>query len=123
MSEQISSGFLIKQRAFLKLYLITLIENKYLYGLKLRDLLKDEFKELGFQPKHPEIYKALHDLMEQGIIYQRKEKKQGTVYQEVVYYHFTDEGREKASAYKKLLKHELDRCIHLLQKAVKDNFY
>ncbi|QTM99569.1 Replication termination protein [Sediminibacillus dalangtanensis] len=120
--ERQPSGFLVKQRAFLKLYLITLIENKHLYGLKLRDLLKEEFRELGYRPNHPEIYKALHDLIEQGILFQQKEKKQGTVYQEVVYYQFTEEGKEKAEAYKKQLKIELERCLQLLEKAIKDNF-
>ena len=122
MSERNPSGFLLKQRAFLKLYLITLIEQKHLYGLKLRDLLKEEFKQFGYEPHHPEIYKSLHDLIEQGIIYQVKEKKEGKKYQEVVYYRFTKEGPELAKSYKKLLKAELDRCIGLLEKAVRDNY-
>ncbi|WP_077621817.1 helix-turn-helix transcriptional regulator [Sediminibacillus massiliensis] len=117
-----SSGFLVKQRAFLKLYLITLIENKHLYGLKLRDLLKQEFSDLGYQPHHPEIYKSLHELIEQGIIYQIKEKREGNKYQEVVYYNFTEDGKEKANAYKKLMKVELDRCKALLDKAIRDNY-
>ncbi|WP_153462665.1 MULTISPECIES: helix-turn-helix transcriptional regulator [Sediminibacillus] len=120
--ERQPSGFLVKQRAFLKLYLITLIENNHLYGLKLRDLLKEEFRDLGYRPNHPEIYKALHDLIEKGILFQQKEKKEGAVYQEVVYYQFTEEGKEKAKAYKKQLKIELERCLQLLEKALKDNF-
>ncbi|WP_053219497.1 helix-turn-helix transcriptional regulator [Virgibacillus senegalensis] len=121
--ERQSSGFLVKQRAFLKLYLITLIENKHLYGLKLRDLLKEEFRDLGYKPNHPEIYKALHDLIEQGIIYQQKEIKQGASYQEVVYYQFTAEGKEMAQAYKHQLRVELERCLKLLEKALRDNFH
>lgn len=123
MGERTNSGFLLKQRAFLKLYLITLIEQKHLYGLRLLDLLKSEFKDFGYRPNHPEIYKSLHDLIEDGIIYQIKEKKEGTKYQEVVYYQFTKDGREKAKAYKSLLHKEIDRCINLLKKAEKDNFY
>ncbi|MBR2517348.1 MAG: Replication termination protein, partial [Geobacillus sp.] len=57
------SGFLLKQRAFLKLYLITLTEQERLYGLKLLDVLRQEFKPFGYQPNHSEVYKALHDLI------------------------------------------------------------
>lgn len=122
MSNKNQSNFLVKQRAFLKLYLITLIEERHLYGLKLRDFLKDQFKQFGYRPNHPEIYKSLHDLIEEGIIYQVKEKKQGMQYQDVVYYRFTEEGYDKARLYKKQLKEELDRCIGLLDQAVKDNY-
>ena len=116
------SGFLLKQRAFLKLYLITLTEQERLYGLKLLDFLRQEFRPFGYKPNHSEIYKALHDLIEDGILKQVKMKKEGMKYQEVVYYRFADGGYEKAKLYKKQLKAELDRCEALLRKAIKDNF-
>jgi DNA-binding PadR family transcriptional regulator len=116
------SGFLLKQRAFLKLYLITLTEQERLYGLKILDLLRQEFKPFGYRPNHSEVYKALHDLIEDGILKQVKTKKEGMKYQEVVYYRFTEEGYKKAQLYKKQLKAELDRCEALIRKAIKDNF-
>ncbi|MBD4896088.1 replication termination protein, partial [Xanthomonas citri pv. citri] len=33
-----STGFLVKQRAFLKLYMITMTEQERLYGLKLLEV-------------------------------------------------------------------------------------
>lgn len=116
------SGFLLKQRAFLKLYLITLTEQERLYGLKLLDVLREEFQPFGYRPNHSEVYKALHDLIEDGILEQVKKKKEGMKYQEVVYYRFTEEGYKKAQLYKRQLKTELDRCEALIRKAIKDNF-
>jgi DNA-binding PadR family transcriptional regulator len=116
------SGFLLKQRAFLKLYLITLTEQERLYGLKILDVLRQEFKPYGYKPNHSEVYKALHDLIEDGILKQVKQKKEGMKYQEVVYYRFADGGYEKAKLYKKQLKTELDRCEALIRKAIQDNF-
>lgn len=114
------SGFLIKQRAFLKLYMITYTEQNKLYGLKILDTLTNEFKEFGYKPNHSEIYKALHDLIDDGILKQVKKKKEGMKHQEVVYYQFTD--IEKARLYKKQLKVELERCVRLLQKTLADNY-
>ena len=99
-----SSGFLLKQRAFLKLYMITMTEQERLYGLRLLDVLRDEFRPFGFKPNHSEVYKALHDLIEDGVLKQVKRKKEGMKLQEVVYYTFTNEGEEKAKLYKKQLK-------------------
>lgn len=120
--ERSPSGFLLKQRAFLKLYMITLTEQKRLYGLNLVNLLRDEFKTLGYKPNHPEVYKALHDLIDDGILEQVKRKKEGMKHQEVVYYTFTLNGKKKADLYKKQLKAELDRCSQLLQKSLRDNY-
>lgn len=115
-----SSGFLLKQRAFLKLYLITMTEKERLYGLKILDVLRSEFKPYGYKPNHSELYKALHDLIHDGILKQVKRKKDGTEFQEVVFYEFV--GYEKAKKYKRQLKVELDRCKALIEKAIRDNF-
>ncbi|MCD7033543.1 helix-turn-helix transcriptional regulator [Metabacillus sp. GX 13764] len=115
-----ASGFLLKQRAFLKLYMITMTENERLYGLRLLDTLRDEFAHIGFKPNHSEVYKALHDLIDDGILKQVKQKKEGMKLQEVVFYRFAD--YEAAKLYKKQLKLELDRCLALIQKALKDNY-
>lgn len=117
-----SSGFLLKQRAFLKLYMITMTEQERLYGLRLLDVLRDEFRPFGFKPNHSEVYKALHDLIEDDVLKQVKRKKEGMKLQEVVYYTFTNEGEEKAKLYKKQLKVELERCEAMIQKAIRDNF-
>ncbi|MFY4776916.1 Replication termination protein [Metabacillus sp. RGM 3146] len=115
-----ASGFLLKQRAFLKLYMITMTENERLYGLKLLDTLREEFAPIGFKPNHSEVYKALHDLIDDGILKQIRQKKEGMKLQEVVFYRFED--YEAAKRYKKQLKQELDRCQALIQKAIKDNY-
>lgn len=115
-----ASGFLLKQRAFLKLYMIRMTEQDKLYGLKLLDVLRDEFRRFGYRPNHSEVYKSLHELIEDGVLKQVKRKKEGMKLQEVVYYKFED--YEKAKLYKKQLKAELDRCQKLLDKALQDNY-
>lgn len=115
-----STGFLLKQRAFLKLYLITNIENGKWYGLQLLDEIKKEFQPLGFEPQHSEIYRALHDLMEDGVLTRGKIKKDGSKYQEVAIYSICD--KEKAKTYKKMVKADLDRSSQLLRKALEDNY-
>jgi DNA-binding PadR family transcriptional regulator len=114
------SGFLLKQRAFLKLYLITMTEKKRLYGFKILDELREEFRPYGYRPNHSELYKALHDLIKDGILKQIKQKKEGAEFQEVVYYQFVD--YEKAKQYKRQLKAELDRSKAIIEKAIRDNF-
>ncbi|MCY7865925.1 helix-turn-helix transcriptional regulator [Bacillus spizizenii] len=114
------STFMLRQRAFLKLYLIKLVEEERLYGLEILETLKGEFKAYGYKPTHSEIYKSLHELMADGILDRYRRPKEGTKLQEVVYYRFND--LEEAKRYKKLLKVELDRCVGLLQKALKDNY-
>jgi DNA-binding PadR family transcriptional regulator len=118
--ERKSTGFMIRQRAFLKLYLITYVEKSGSYGFQSWEQLKDEFEQYGFVPQHPEIYRALHDLMEDGILVRKKIKKEGARYQEVAVYYMNN--KEEAKAYKKLVKHDLDRCIGILTKAVRDNY-
>ena len=115
-----STGFLIKQRAFLKLYIITNIENGRWYGLQLLDEMKKEFKPYGFEPQHSEVYRALHDLLEEGVLTRGKIKKDGSKYQEVAVYSIKD--KEKAKTYKKMVKVDLDRCSHILRKALEDNY-
>jgi hypothetical protein len=116
------STFLLRQRAFLKLYLITLTEEKKTYGLKFLDIMDKEkgFKQFGYKPNHSEIYKSLYELIDDGILQRYTEKVEGAKHQEVVIYKFKN--YDEAKRYKKQLKAELDRCIGLLQKALKDNY-
>ncbi|WP_338452387.1 Replication termination protein [Niallia oryzisoli] len=115
-----STGFLLKQRAFLKLYLITNIENGRWYGLQLLDEMRKEFQPFGFEPQHSEIYRALHDLLEDGILTRGKIKKGDSKYQEVAVYSIKD--KEKAKTYKKMVKADLDRSSQILRKALEDNY-
>ena len=115
-----STGFLIKQRAFIKMYLITNIENGKWYGMQLLDEMKKEFKPFGFEPQHSEIYRALHDLLEDGILTRGKIVKEGSKYQEVAVYSIKD--KEKAKTYKKMVKVDMDRSAQLLRKAIEDNY-
>lgn len=116
-----STGFLIKQRAFLKLHIITNIENGRWYGLQLLDELRKEFKPFGFEPQHSEVYRALHELEdEEEILSKVKIKVEGAKRKEVVVYKIKD--IEKAKAYKKTVKADLDRSEQLLRKALEDNY-
>lgn len=115
-----STGFLIKQRAFLKLYILSSIEKERWYGMQLLEELKTAFKPYGYEPQHSEIYRALHDLLEDGILTRKKVIEEGSKYKEVAVYSLKN--KEEAKAYKKLVKADLDRCEQLLRKAIKDNF-
>lgn len=115
--------FLIKQRAVLKLYLLTLIEKKKMYGRQMLLYLREELEPYGFKPTHTELYKALHELEKDKIV--RREKaplhNHEDNYQEIVYYHLREEGRGKAETFKKQVKHDLDRSIQLLEKIRREN--
>ncbi|MFB5678779.1 helix-turn-helix transcriptional regulator [Paenibacillus terreus] len=118
-------AFMIAQRAFIKLYLLTLVEKHWGYGYQMLEDMKFQFKEFGYIPPQSEVYRALHELVQEGILYRTKKLKKGDPrvdFQEIVMYNFTDEGREKAALYKKQVKADLDRCIGMLRKAEKDNF-
>jgi DNA-binding PadR family transcriptional regulator len=115
-----STGFLIKQRAFLKLYILSSIEKERWYGMQLLDELKSAFKPYGYEPQHSEIYRALHDLLEDGILTRKKVIEEGSKYKEVAVY--SVKNIDEAKAYKKLVKADLDRGEQLLRKAIKDNF-
>jgi DNA-binding PadR family transcriptional regulator len=114
------SGFLMRQRAFLKLYLITYAEESGSYGFQALGLLKDKFKQFGFKPQHSEIYRALHELMEEDILKRKKAPKDDAKYQEIAVYYIHD--RERAKAYKRLVKADLDRCMGILHTAIRDNY-
>ena len=114
------STFMIRQRAFLKLYLINLSESGRLYGLGFLEVLKEDFRPFGYKPTHSEIYKSLHELMNEGVLERRKKLKEGASLQEIAVYRIKDQG--KADLYKKQVKHDLDRCQGLIKKALKDNY-
>ena len=116
-----STGFLIKQRAFLKLYLITNIEADRAYGKQMLEELQAAFKPFGYEPQHSEIYRALHELLEEGVFARTFIPKDGATYQQVAIYKIADQ--DKANAYKKLVKADLDRCVGILRKALEDNFH
>ncbi|GAA0394330.1 MULTISPECIES: helix-turn-helix transcriptional regulator [Paenibacillus] len=118
-------AFMIAQRAYIKLYLITKVEQRRGYGYQMLEEMKEEFKPFGYVPPLSEIYRALHELVQEGVLYRTKQLKgndPSVDFQEIVLYHFTEEGRDKAKLYKKQVKADLDRCIGMLQKAVQDNY-
>lgn len=118
-------AFMIAQRAFIKVYLITMVEQQRGYGYQMLEELRQEFKSHGYSPPQSEIYRALHELVQEGVLYRTKQLKGNDPrvdFQEIVLYHFTDDGAEKAKLYKKQVKTDLDRCLGILHKAVNDNF-
>ncbi|ADM69852.1 helix-turn-helix transcriptional regulator [Paenibacillus sp. SEL3] len=118
-------AFMISQRAFIKIYLITMVERHRGYGYQMLESMKDEFSGFGYVPPQSEVYRALHELVQEGVFYRTKRLK-GTDprvdFQEIVLYHFTDDGEEKARLYKKQVKADLDRCLGMLHKAEQDNY-
>jgi len=124
MNEQRSRGFLLKQRAFLKLYLLDLIADHRGYGLQMQQELQSKFEPYGYSPSHSEIYKTLHELAKDKWV--RREKKllgePGIDFQEIVIYHLTDYGKSEMDLYKKQLKVELDRCYGLMGLAISDHY-
>ena len=113
-----STGYLIRQRAFLKVILISKIEKGRNYGSQLLDELQTEFDVYGYEPNHAEIYRALHELMEDGILKRTKQIIEGAKYKEIAVYCIADV--DKMNAYKKLAKADLDRCVGMLNKVVRD---
>jgi len=114
------SRYLPAQGSLLKLNLLTILEKKPLYGLEIARQLKKQYAPFQFAFKHEHVYKALHELVNEGILYQKKEMK--TEMQEIVVYHYAPGGKEKAKAYRIEMKIKLDRSIGLLQEAVRANY-
>lgn len=118
-------AFMIAQRAFIKVYLITMVEQQRGYGYQMLEEMRKEFKKYGYSPPQSEIYRALHELVQEGVLYRTKQLKGNDPkvdFQEIVLYHFTSDGEEKAKLYKKQVKSDLDRCLGILNKAVIDNY-
>ncbi|WP_342469450.1 Replication termination protein [Ureibacillus sp. FSL K6-3587] len=112
--------FIIKQRAFLKLYMLHEAEKGRLYGLQILENLQNYFKDLGYKPTKSEVYKSLHELLKDGYVTREPIIKEGAEMQTLYIYRIGD--REKVKAYKDTLKADLDRSIALLQRALKDNY-
>lgn len=116
------SQFLIRQRAVLKVYLINLVEKQQDYGLAYLDDLRSELRGLGYIPSHTEIYRALHDLVEVGILKRVERKLHEEGYQKVVTYVFTESGYYEGQRYKEQVKNDLDRSAKVIQKILADNY-
>ncbi|MFC5559005.1 helix-turn-helix transcriptional regulator [Ureibacillus thermophilus] len=112
--------FIIKQRAFLKLYMLHEAEKGRLYGLQILENLQDYFKDLGYKPTKSEVYKSLHELLKEGYVTREPIKKEGAEMQTLYIYRLGD--KEKVKAYKDMVKADLDRSIALLNRALKDNY-
>jgi DNA-binding PadR family transcriptional regulator len=112
--------FVIRQRAYLKLYMLHEAEKGMLYGLEMLDELRERFKDLNYKPTKSEIYKSLHELLKEGHIIREPVIKEGTEMQKVYVYMLGD--KEKVKAYKDTVKSDIDRSISLLNRALKDNY-
>lgn len=119
-----SRGFLLKQRAFLKLYLFRMLENQVEYGNGLLEALRREFRSYGYSPTHSELYKVLHEFYRDDLVTREKKLKgePGIDFQEIILYRLTDKGKAEAELYRKQMKVELERCRGLLDKALADNY-
>lgn len=124
MSEYKNRGFLLKQRAFLKLYIYKYIERNKGYGSQYLGDLKDEFNIYGYKPTHSELYKCLHEMTRDGFVKREKKIKgeKSVDFQEIILYQLTDEGKKEYDRYKTQMKKELDRCRGLLDKAIRDHY-
>ena len=117
-------GFLLKQKAFLKLYLLEIASHPKDYGSMVLNDLREKFKPFGYSPTHTEIYKTYKELYKAGFLKKRTEilgDPQENV-QEVFIYYLTDKGKEELEIYRKLMKTELERSIGILQVALEDHF-
>lgn len=50
-SEEAGMAFMIAQRAFIKAYLITMVEQHRGYGYQMLEELRQEFKSYGYSPR------------------------------------------------------------------------
>ena len=112
--------FVLKQRAFLKMYIISKAEKGGLYGFRMMEEMHEHFKNVGYKPSKSEVYKSLHELLDEGILDRRWRGREENKLQEIAIYNIKD--MDKAKAYKKLLKADIDRSIAILQQGIKDNF-
>jgi DNA-binding PadR family transcriptional regulator len=120
----VSRGFLLKQKAFLKLYLLEIAASPKDYGSVVLDDLRAKFKPYGYSPSHTELYKTYKELYKQGFVKRRSEIK-GDPHeniQEVFIYYLTEKGKDELETYRKLMKVELERSIGILQTALEDHY-
>lgn len=124
VTEYESRGFLMKQKAFLKLYLYRCIDQNKDYGLHYLKELETEFQMLGYRPTHSQMYKALHEMTLEGHVNREKKIKgeKGVDFQEIILYTLTASGKKEYELYKKQMKVELERNRDLLNKALRDNY-
>lgn len=116
--KRVSTGFLIKQRLFLKAYLLSFIEDGRPYGTQMLEELKEQFKPYGFSPNHAELYRALYELIEEGVLRSTKRKLRKDSFQEVNVYYFRDS--DKAHRIKQQSLDEMIRSHAILEKAIND---
>lgn len=119
-----SRGFLLRQRAYLKLYLYRSISRNKMYGKQYLNEFLAEFDQFGYTPSHAEIYKTLHEMTLDGHV-KRERRIKGdpqTDFQEIIFYTLTEQGKEFYEAYNKSMKVELERCRDLLNKALRDHY-
>jgi DNA-binding PadR family transcriptional regulator len=117
-SEYQKSGYVTKQAAFLKAYLIGLINKQPLHGYNYYEEIVKAFRADGYEPTKTEVYRALHDMIREEMIYQVRRKVPEAEFKEVKIYHFAEpNGYDKAVKYVEEVKADLERSVQLLEKA------
>lgn len=124
MEKYQSRGFMLKQRAFLKLYIFKIIDEHKGYAWQYWGDLREEFKAYGYKPTSSEIYKTLIDLTKEGYVKRDRKIKgeKGVDFQEIILYSLTDEGKKEYDRYRGQMKIELERCRSMLDKALEDHY-
>lgn len=124
MKEYKNRGFMLKQRAFVKLYIFKTIDEHKGYAYQYLEDLRNDFESYGYKPSSSEIYKTLIELTKEGYVNREKKIKgeKGVDFQEIILYQLTDEGKKEYDRYKQQMKVELERCKGLLDKALRDHY-
>lgn len=115
-----NTGFLIRQRAYIKLFILTKIGTKRVYGKEILDQLTEEFRPFNYKPYHSEVYRGLQELLEGGYIKRQRVKLKNESYQEIYLYYIHDV--DKVNMYKKMVQEDLNRCMKMLKYALDYNF-
>ena len=100
-------AFMIAQRAFIKVYLITMVEQQPRIWISDAGRTAARIQEPWVLTAAKRNLRALHELVQEGVLYRTKQLKGNDPrvdFQEIVLYHFTDDGAEKAKLYKNRLK-------------------
>jgi DNA-binding PadR family transcriptional regulator len=85
----------------------------------LNDFYK-QFQHLNYKPNHSEVYKGLHELLDDGMITSSRIIKEGSKRKELKVNEIAN--KEEARRYKKQVKEDLDCSTGLLNKSVRDNY-
>lgn len=110
------SGYLIKQRFFLKYVILRKLQEKGpMHAYDLMNLIIEEYEEEVYRPLESEIYKCLYDLSLNKEIATREVKRTGAI-QKVILYSLNGKMHQ---AYMKTAEEELERSRRMIDRALK----